>query len=420
MYSNRLKVPHDRAALKAATIALSAASFGLGVQPADASDWQLNPHITVSGNYDDNYRLSDVPGEEVRVSGGAIEAAAQLRYQAPRTSFDITPRLRSSFYPGHAQEQANDQFVDFGVEHRWQTAKFTLNGDVWRQYILRDFLPTTDIGSGLGKPGGGTDIGAITIRDRQDFALLAPAASFEISPRRRLELDAQFMDAKYSQQIAGLREDFKNVSGGLGFAADVSQTSTVTVRGIASQFKPETGSTAHTDSLQGEWSVRQSEVRQAYARIGADHTQFSQAQGGSSSATSVSAGAGVSQKFQLTDLFVDLTRSVSPNSSGTVVARDEFRLRLQHRYGPRSAGFLGLRGIKDSALGSGAAFNGDRYATASCGFEWRLLRQLSIVPAYSYTSRKSDISTSSATSNSVTISINYEPHRLASDIAHLP
>ena len=419
---------HENAAARWA-VALGAllglVSPGLSV----GADWHLNPRVVLSGSYDDNFRLDGIAADKIKVAGGTIVAGAQLVTDAPATHFEITPRVRSTFYPGNSEEQGTDYFLDTKFTHSWEKARFSVTGDFWRQLVLKTFLPTTDVSGGLGKPTGDSDIGVLTQRNRQDFILLAPEGSYDLSPRMKLEIQSRFIDVKYAEQIAGQRQDFKDFQGGLGLATALTPTSTVIVRGVASQFKPDVGSKANTYGLQGEWTVRQTEVQQAYVRVGVDHTQFDQPAGSfgpaptptpttstaPGSANSFSGGLGIDRKFRTSELFADLLRSVAPNSGGGVVAQDELRLRLEHQIGPRSAVFIGVRGIKESALGSNAAFTNDRYVTGSAGFEWRLTRQFSVTSQYIYTSRTTEGFIATAKSNAIAVSLVYDPHRLAED-----
>jgi hypothetical protein len=412
------------AGLSAWVLGIVVCSLTAGLASAD--EWHVNPRVVLSGIYDDNFRLDSIPADKIRVSGGAMVASTQFLFEDPKTHFEITPKIHATVFPGNSEFQGNDEFIDSVFSERWEKARFSVNADFWRQLVLMSFLPNTDLTAGLGKSIGVTDIGAITERNRQDFILVSPTGSYDLTPRLRLEAQTQFLDIKYTDQITGVRQNFTNYGGGLGVSTQVTPVSTLSVRGNASQFKPDLGTKSETYGLQAQWTLRQTAVQQAYARVGIDHTQFDQPQAGTpaaigpaGSSNSFSGGLGISRKFQTTDLFADLMRSVSPQASGVVVAQDELRLRLEHQFSARSAGFIGVRGIKDTALQSNSApqsstaYTNERYVTASAGFEWRLLREFSVTSQYTYTSLKTDLFTSTANSNAIGISLIYEPHRLA-------
>lgn len=389
---------------------------GIGVGCADAADWHWDPRVLLSGNYDDNYGLNSgaAQGQGVSVAGAALDASLHASILDPRTRFEITPRVRSVYYPGQTQFDANDFFLDSQFQQMWPRAIFSMNEMYWSQDVLRSYLPTTVIGTPLGQNGAGADIATVRERIRQDLLVLAPTATFDLTSREHLEIQAQYLDVKYSKKIYNQIQDFKNFTGSLGLGFATSPQSTVTVRGIASELKPASGSGAHTYGAEGGWDAHLSERMHAYAKLGLEHTTFNLAQYGKSSATSVSGGLGISRKFVAYDLFADYSRGVSANSAGTVVARDDLRVRLEHKFNARYSGYVGLRGINQQALGTSVGFTGQRYGQAALGVEWRLYRAFSIISEYAYTTLK-DANAQAAGSNAVTISLKYEPHRPAEE-----
>jgi hypothetical protein len=393
---------------------------GLGIGCANATDYHWDPTLILSGNYDDNYGLNSgnaLNAQNVSVTGAIADASLHASIINPDAHFEITPRLQSVYYPGQSEFDANNVFVDSQFEQLWPRGTFTLNEMFWSQDVLRNYLPTTAIGAPLGQNSPGADLASVSERIRQDLLLLAPIATFELSPREHLEIRAQYLSVDYSQEIYDQVQNFKNYSGSLGLGFDVTPQSTVTFRGIASDLRPASGSAANTYGAEGEWQTHLSEIVQAYAKLGVEHTSFSESLYGQSAATSVSGGIGISRKFIAYDLFVDFARSVSPDSYGSVVARNDLRVRLEHNFNGRTSGFVGLRAINQVALGNSVGFTGQRYGQAALGVEWRISRQFSIISQYAYTTLKEYTGDSQAAgSNAVTISLKYEPHRAAEEL----
>jgi hypothetical protein len=392
-----------------------AAAAVLDIGGANAADWHWDPRVDVSGNYNDNYGLEAGNAQGVSVVGSAVDASLRASILDPSTRFDITPRLRSVYYPGQSEFDSNDLFLNSQFQQMWQRASFSVNELYSSQDVLTSYLPTTELGTPLGQNGAGADLAAVNQRIRQDLLVLAPTATIDLSPRERLEIQAQYLNVDYSQAIANQIQNFKTFSGSLGLGFAITPQSTVTVHGIASDLKPATGSGATTYGADGEWDTHLSERMQAYAKLGLEHTSFDLAQYGKSSATSVSGGAGISRKFVTYDLFADFSRSVSPDSAGAVVVRDDLRVRLEHKFSGRTSGYVGLRGINQTALGNSVGFAGQRYGQAALGVEWRVYRQFSIISEYAYTNLKDSNALQAAGSNAVTITLRYEPHRPAEE-----
>jgi len=389
-----------------------AALVGIGAGPANATDYHWDPMVMLGGNYNDNYGLDSGNAQNISVKGGIVDAALHLNIINPDAHFEITPRVHSVYYPGQSQFDANNAYVDSQFEQLWPRGNFTLNQLFWSQDVLTSYLPTTAIGAPLGQNSPGADLATANQRTRQNLLLLAPTANFDVSPRKHLEVQAQFLSVIYSQAINNQIENFKNYSGSLGLGFDITPQTTVTVRGTASDLRPTSSSGANTYGAEGEWDTHLSEVVRAYARLGLEHTSFNQGQYAQSSATSVSGGLGIARKFVAYDLFADLARSVTPNSAGAIVARNDARVRLEHKFGGRTSGYVGLRYINQEPLGNPVGFTGQRYGQAALGVEWRIYRQFSIISEYAYTTLKDYISGAQAAgSNAVTISLRYEPHR---------
>jgi hypothetical protein len=396
-----------------AVLGLAAATVLCG--GAKAADWHWDPRVDFSGNYDDNYGLESGQAQNASVAGASLDASLRASILDPNTKFEITPRVRAVYYPGQTEFDSNNAFVDSQFQHIWQRANFSLNEMFWSQDVLRSYLPTSEVGAPLGQSSPGADLASISERVRQNLLVLTPTADFDLSPRERLEVQAQYQNVNYSKEIYGEVQNFMNFSGSVGLGFAVSPQSTVTIRGIALDLKPSAGSGATTYGAEGQWDTHISQVMQAYAKLGVEHTSFDLAQYGESSATSVSGGAGISRKFLAYDLFADFSRSVSPDSAGTVVVRDDLRLRLEHKFSGRASGYVGLRGIDLQALGNSTGFTGQHYGQAALGVEWRMLRQFSIISEYAYTTLKESDAAQTPGSNAVTITLRYEPHRPAEE-----
>jgi len=413
--------------LAPAVVSLSLVALGIGAGCADAADWQWDPRVVLSGNYDDNYGLDSGQAQGVSVAGSAVDASLHAFLLDPTNRFDITPRVRYVNYPGDAQFNAVDEFVDSQFLQTWQRANLNVYGSYWRQDVLRSYLPTSEISTPLGQNSTGADLGNVSEKIRQDLGLLAPTATFDLTPREHLVIQAQYLNVGYSKDILNEVQNFQTIGGSVGLGYSISAQSTLTVRGTDTQLKPastpgQNSAGANTYGIEGAWDSHLSEVMHAYAKLGIEHTVFDAVtEPGTdittthAAANSVSGGVGISRKFVNYDLFADFSRNVNANSAGAVVARDDLRVRLEHKFNARYSGYVGLRGINQTALDNAVGFTGQRYGQAAMGVEWRIYRQFSIISEYAYTTLKDQNVPKAAGSNAVTISLRYEPHRPAEE-----
>jgi hypothetical protein len=386
--------------------------------PAQGAQWQFDPRVGFGGTYDDNYLLGSTAQNTFSVYGARLDASLQLTRTTPTTTILFTPRLRSSYFPSHHEDDANDQFAFFSFDRQGQTSDAGVKVDYRRQTLLKQNLPDTDVNTGLGQPSRGTDIGVLFSRARQTLLLVDPHGQLVLTPRQSLELKGEFLDANYSYSSQQVRQDYlpyKNALASLAYQFALSLRNTLIVRGTGSKFLPGQGGDSMTYGVEGEWSTRVTEKAQYYVRAGIQHTQFdaNTAIGTPArNANSFAGGAGVNWSFQVTTVFVDAIRSVSPSSQGFALLQDLLRVRVEHRVTPRLADFVGITGIKNQSLGNASTDLSDRrYIAAITGLEWRMYREWSLTGTYSYTWQRYVNQQTTAHSNAIGISVIYEPHR---------
>jgi hypothetical protein len=397
-----------RAAYPAIVLCLFIVSIG-----ATAAEMQYNPRVEVGASYDDNANLAGTSANQVKTFGEDVDARLEVRSIQPAGEWRLTPVVDGAAYPGNSELNSNGEFLYFyGDEHgpRYEASAY---GYVSSQSLLKNYLPTAAIGGGLGQPEPGATIGNLA-SIRQNLGYIDPQYSLQMTPRRRLELNASFVDASYNHELQGGYTDYTNVTGSAALVLQATQTGSVALRIIGENFKPDIGFTTNTFGFESEWDGHFSQTKQYYVRLGVERTDFSAPSGtlaNPSASTTVSGGVGAHWTYQVTEIFADLTRNVAPTPQGYAVKETQLRLRLSRRVTERLAGFVGARAIvEDPFSGTVANVPTQHYVYATTGFEWRVLRQFSLVGAYDFTGSK--YVGPSAQSSTVRLSLVYEPNRI--------
>ena len=370
---------------------------------ATAANWEIAPRLEAGYLYNDNYRL-DLPGQEIDVSGAKGDAAVTFRTVDPRTNFEVTPRIRSTYFPNESDEDSNDYYLNAGFTDVTPRRRISVPFIYSQEDVVRSEFPSTDEGGDLGEPTEG-DSGRFVQRNRRDFFRLAPSFSYDISQRYRLELDAHYLQADFDNQLSGAQQDFSEFGGGAGFGFLTSPRSAVLFRALAFQYETTTTTEAYGGEV--EWNTQFSPNSRAYVRLGAQDTQRERG----ASDTSVIAGAGGQWASQRNTLFLDLTRSVGPVSAGTVVERHQLRLRLDHDVSQRFSLRAGARLSRDEEVDEAGTYPTREYAIGELGFEWRWLRTLSLIGTYNYRWQEYEDEPSDASASAFTIGIVFEPKR---------
>jgi hypothetical protein len=397
------------------TAGLTGVYLSLAAAPAVATDYQFNPRLELAGGYDDNANLAVTGVNKIASSEAMADARVELVAREPNWTWRVTPEARGTWYPDHSDLDSNGEFLYLNAERRGQRYTLSLNGYGASQSLLTRYLPTANIGTGLGIPEPGTTLvapGSI----RQSLGYLTPSYTFKITPRSSLELTTGYTDATYSHGLQGGYVDYQNVTGAAGFVLAASLTGSLTLRATAADFRPDLGLTTDTYGAEAQWDGKFSATRQYYLRIGAERTHFSGSAAGApeaSGTTNWSGGVGTHWTYRVTEIFVDATRNVAPTAQGYAVHQDQLRLRLERRFTPRFAGFLGVRAIYEDPLRGAVAptVRVQHYKYGTTGFEWRVQRELSVIGAYEFTDYQ--YGGPSGQANSIQVSIVYEPHRPA-------
>ena len=387
----------------------------LAVAPhALAQQWVLEPRVEVGAIYDDNYRMTNTPGQEIEVTGAGVEALLRARRATATSSFEITPEIHSTFFPDESSEESTDYFLAMSGDTRTLRTRSSLNFNFADETVVTSELPAADApGVGLGQPSSG-DAGRVSARNRLRLFQLQPSFTYDWTERRHLTLDAHYVHADYQADLFE-QVGYADYGATAAMAFDVSQRSTLSVGVQAAQYDPNDSSpnTDVTGAL-AEWRMHPSQLMEVYFRAAATHVdRNATGSNGKLSATGFNGGAGVSWNFQVTQILVDLLRTTSPSSVGAVLYRNEARFRVNHSFDPRFTGYLALRGIRTEDIKGNATGSGDRkYATASTGFEWRFKREFSFTGSYDYTWQKFSGEPDDAVSNGFKLSLVYEPRRI--------
>ncbi len=369
-----------------------------------AANWEVVPRAQLGYRYSDNYRL-DLPSAEIDVSGAEADLAATWRTVDPRTQFEITPRIRSSYFPSERDEDSTDYFLGMALSDETPRRRMGFGTDFSREDVVRSELPSAEPGGDLGDPAV-QDAGRTFQRNRRDLIRLRPFFSYDFSQRSHLELQAHYLQADFDQQFAGAQQDFKDFGASAGVGFLVSQRSSVLLRALASRYE----TTFDTDAYGGEveWGRDFSENSRMYVRLGGQQTRPERGR----SDTNFIAGVGGRWMGQRNSLFLDLTRTVGPISAGTIVERHQLRLRIDHDVSPRLALLLGARASRDEEIEGGGTYPTREYATAELGLEWRMLRTLALTARYNYRWQEYADEPSDASANGFLIGVVYEPKRL--------
>jgi hypothetical protein len=410
--SVRLAAAAPRSGLSSLVAVLALTCVTLAATSARATDYEANPRVELGVGYSDNLNLG-TSSNEIAAADGTADGRVELLAKDPNWQWRAIPEVRGTWYADHSNYDSNGEFLYLDGARTGPRYGLDLFGLASSQSLITNYLPTANISSGLGTSQPGTTL-ATPASIRQNLGYLRPNYELEMTQRSSLELNLEYTDVAYNQQIEGYT-NYRDFAGAAGLVLKATPTGSFTLRASGAGFQPDIGRTADTYGVDVQWDGKFSETKQYYLRVGGARTDLSGSLAGqpaaSSSTSTVTGGAGAHWTYTLTEIFVDLTRDVEPTGQGYAVNRDQLRLRVARRFTPRLAGFLGARGLHDDPVqGSvGPTVQSQHYAYGTVGFEWRTAREFSVIGAYNFTDYHYSASTAQA--NAVRLSLVYEPHR---------
>jgi hypothetical protein len=392
-----------------AVVLVGLASAGSSV--AIAADWSVEPKVALSAVYDDNHRLTEPPVDPVEVAGAALDALVVLGVDTPRTSFDFVPRFQTDFFPDDSEEETESISLRLDLDHRTEKASLGVAANYYDEDLLWGFLPVARASDELGNPVLGEDIDSSSVvNERQRFDI-RPEFSYAVTPRWAVDLAMEYIDVDYSKTVEDESVPYQYFNTSAGLRYRLSDTSDVTIRGGFGRYEPEGDVDTNGYGVNAEWSRRASETSEVYLRGGFNRVEIADSAGDLDWESGFSGGGGVRWQFEVTSILVDATHYLDPNSTGSVVTRDQLQFWLSRRFAPMFSMHIGARGIQDRAVGDASEFRDRKYATGTLGLDWRFTRQFSLVAGYTYVWREYEDRPSAADSNALRLGVVYEPKR---------
>lgn len=402
--------PRSRIPVRGGTVLAAALAACTG----HAAEWQFNPTVEVGVMSDSNLRL-DEGQERASVAGGFAAGQFELRASTPLAQFSITPRVEATHFPDDADR--DEDYVDGGVGllwlRRWRTGLSRFQADFDDSSTVTGNRADASPEDGeLGNPDVPGDSGSLTTSNRMQTLNLRETLRFDVSPRDALELSAGFLDRRFDEQLINEDVSFTTLSGHVGWSRQLRERTALGLRGRVLRFDPELIPVVTTHlGIEGEWRYQVSRRVDSYVRAGVSRADYStSAVTSPDSRTAVVGGVGASWQLRVSRVFLDLTRTVDPNSAGVTVKRNQARVRLDRDFSERARGSLAMRLIADEGP---AGFNERRYAVVSIGTEWRFTRAWSLAGRYDHRWQDYELTAGSASSNAVRLSVIYQPQREA-------
>ena len=391
-------------------MALGAAALLLQVpMQAEAQQWRLQPELRVGGEYDDNAQLRAEEENIFEIEGYIVEGSAGIAYVTPRTTFEITPRLRSRVYDEEIDVDSDDQFLNLDWVHETLKSQFALRGDYSRESARTAERANADID--VDDPDEiPIDESGITFgNERRERFRVAPSWRYELTERMALRSGFTYTDTTYEQSAVSPLRDYTDSRVNLGLAREFTPRTEGYISATARRYESDVGRDVDGVGLRVGIETDLSETTQFQAEIGVEDSDSEQA-GLTESNSNIVANVNVRRRLETITMLAQYRRDLSAGGSGRVSARDSLNLSLKKQFTERVAGELGLRAYQTEGVGGQAVTFEERdYSQLYAGMTVALSRTVLLEADYRYSRVDRTSFEGTADSNNIILWLVYKP-----------
>lgn len=384
---------------------------------AHSEQWNFEPVITVTGEYDDNTELTTNDPAKIDSTAFILDANGRFVRRAQSSEVRFAPRVRSKTYSENSYENTADVFVDFFAGRTLERTDYGLQARYAQEDVLTAELDDPDFDNPDVNRPVNLDTGQIRIGSERESLIFSPFFSHEWTETVGFGFDADYVDVTYDQTDQTFT-DFTDASLGTELTFRVSDRSTWSIRAFGSEYEAEAGTARSKSQSVGaglefrhEFSpTMDGRVSVGYEDIDSDLTSGGVTVSDSNGVTVFSAG--ITRQGDISRVVVDASQTVDPGGTGFLQERTQLRFRYTRQLSPKVYVNFNARIQTTEEVSPDLISPIDRdYQRYGVGLEWRLSQIWSLRGDYAFTAQQFDETNGYAESNKASISFVYDPAR---------
>ncbi len=390
------------------TIGIAVAMSFFGVETLTAAEWRLEPELRVGYEFDDNATLAVFPGASDEIDGYILDGSATLGYATERTTFDITPRLRSRNYDEEIFD-ADDQFLTLDFNHRGLKSNFRIRGNYAREAVRTAERADADPDVDDPDEFAGDDTGRVFDIGRRDRIWIVPQWRYNFSEKSALAVRARYTDVDYDDLFfVGVFTPYSDVRFDASLIRGFSARTRWHIRASTRSYEPDNaGVDVDGVGFNIGFDRDLTESTRIRAEVGVEDTEPA----GGESDSNVVWDINVVKNAETVTYMAQYKRSMNGAGSGRVTARDSFNLSVKKQFFPeRLEGGLGVRAYTTERLSSDPGVIDVRdYVEFRAQLTYAMSRTFSVQAEYRYTYIDRSVTAGSDNSNAVILWLIYRP-----------
>ena len=388
---------------------LAAMSFFV-VDAVQAADWRLDPEFRVGYEIDDNAPLDETPDSTDEIQGYLIEGSVIIGSATERTTFDITPKIRSRNYD-EERFDSDDGFLNLNYNHEGLRSNFRIRGNYSLESVRT--AERADADPDVNDPDeiAGDDSGrGFAFGDRKRLWIF-PQWSYNFSEKSSIAAAIRYTDVDYEDIFPGTYVPFTDMRFEASLTRGFSSRTRAYFRASAGRIENEfesIGFTSEVDGLGLSVGIERdlTQTTKFRAEVGIVESELN----GGASDTDVAYDVNLVRNLETVTFLVQLRRSVNSDGEGRASLRDSFNLSMTKEFSERVRGGLGVRAYTTDQLSSDLnPFEERDYAQFRAQLSYALSRTFLVEGEYRYTHLDRSFSAENAKSNSFILWLTWQP-----------
>ena len=387
-----------------------AATIFLAEQTAQAQQWRFDPEIRVGYEFDDNAPLAVNPDSTDEIQGYIIEGSATIGSTTERTTFDLTPTIRSRNYD-EERFDSDDGFLKLNFNHEGLKSNFRIRANYAQESVRT--AERADADPDVNDPDeiAGDDSGRVfAVGDRQRLWIL-PQWSYNFSEKSSIAAAIRYTDVDYKDTFPGTYTPFTDVRFEASLTRGFSTRTRAYIKANAGRIENEfelIGFTSEVDGLGLSVGIERdlTETTQFRAEAGVVETELN----GGESDTDPVWDVSLVRNLETVTLLAQVSRTVNSDGQGRVTLRDSFNLSMTKQFSERLNGGLGIRAYTTNQLSSDLTPFAERdYAQFQAQLSYALSRTFLVEAEYRYTHLDRSTVAENAKSSSIILWLTWQP-----------
>jgi hypothetical protein len=362
---------------------------------SNAADWSSKEFVAVTGEYNDNKRLT--VAEHDTVIGSIAELALDIGRETEVSKLRLNPRLKFNRYSGEEGFDSDDQYIYTSYRYLTERSQFDIKVD-----YIRDSPLTSEF----------QDVEFVQTNKRRETWNAGPVWVHQLTESLSSNLGVNYTDAAHEDAETTGLIDYVYQSGFAGLQQSLTEATELGLTAYGSRYEaPDVENETDDAGLQASLASAYSESltfnvnfswHKSTVKLGPDGGFFRDTNEGRLM------NLELQKRFEHSSMALSLENEIKPGSSGLLERHDRYRIDASYQFTEHTAGLLKFINTFVDDVTENPLFESWEYRQAICQLSYRIHQNWYFWGSYYYAWKKFENTDESAESNAVLLSIRYQ------------